>query len=133
MKRLLFTALVLVFTLAAVCASHALSDKGIDSPAVIQSLGLTDVQQAGITSGEQDLEKELAPLKQSIQRLRSDINRELSSDSPDKAKIDRALDEVSVKMAEIQKKKIAYMLWIRGQLTPEQRQKLTSFLQKTNE
>lgn len=105
----------------------------IRSQRLMGVLGLTDEQRERIFAREKDIEKEIAPMRQSITSLRSDINKELSYDSPNNARINDLLDRISVKMTEIQKKKISYMLWVRQQLTPEQKQKLKGLMEQNEE
>ncbi|MCX5749112.1 MAG: periplasmic heavy metal sensor [Candidatus Saganbacteria bacterium] len=135
MKKISAVTAVLICAAVILSFSSALGNQGrsMSGAGIVQGLGLTADQQSKITAKEKEMEKDILPLKQSIQDLRSELNKELSSENPDKAKVNRLIESVSGKMTVIQQKKISYILWTREQLTAEQRQKLTTFLQKPEE
>lgn len=103
--------------------------KDMGGAGVIWRLDLTDAQKAAINAREIDVAKEILPLKQSMRDLRYQLNKDLSSDDPDEAKILGLTKKISDVMFEIQKKNLEYMLWMRAQLSPEQKQKLKAIMQ----
>ena len=99
------------------------------SGGMMLDLGLTGAQKDLINTREADLEKNLLPLKDIIRDLKYQLDSELLLDSPDKAKINDLTDRISDKMTEVQKRKLGFMLWMREQLTPEQKQRLKTLME----
>ena len=102
--------------------------KGQNKPDMAARLDLTKEQKANITAKEDAMDKELSPLKNAIRDNRDKLNTELSSDKPDQAKVNALIDNISKDMTDIQKKKTSFMIWMRQQLTPDQKQKLLTLI-----
>ena len=95
---------------------------------MVWRLDLTKEQKDNILNKETGVEKEIWQLKQSIRDQRKELDTLLSADKPDNSKIDKLIDSISKNMTDIQKKEIFFMLWMRQQLTAEQKQKLLSLI-----
>ncbi|MFA4967544.1 MAG: periplasmic heavy metal sensor [Candidatus Margulisiibacteriota bacterium] len=102
--------------------------KGISGAGMIWRLDLTKEQKEKIIAKESAVRKETLPLMQSIRGLKSELNAELSAENPDNSKVSAMIDKISKDMTDIQKKEVFFMLWMREQLTPEQKQKLLLLL-----
>jgi len=98
--------------------------KGIGGQSVLWKLDLTKEQKESITAKENSIEKEVLSLQNSIRRNRDLLDTELSADKPDLSKVNSLIDNISADMAGIQKKRVFFMVWMREQLTQEQKQKL---------
>ncbi|MFA5105248.1 MAG: periplasmic heavy metal sensor [Candidatus Margulisiibacteriota bacterium] len=102
--------------------------KAVGEPGMVWRLDLTKDQKTNIIAKEDAIEKETLPLKNSIKNNRDRLNVELSMDKPDNSKINSLIDNISKDMTDIQKKRISFMLWMREQLTTEQKQKLQDLI-----
>lgn len=100
--------------------------KGMGGQSVLWKLDLTKEQRENISAKESAIEKEVASLQDSIRGNRELLDSELSADKPDLSKVNSLVDNISSDMASIQKKRIYFMVWMREQLTTEQKQKLLS-------
>ncbi|GEM_PF-2791845 len=98
--------------------------KEIDQTGIILRLDLTKEQKDRITAREAASEKEIAVLMETLRSQKKQLNDLLLAEKPDRARIDSLTEDTSKTMTELQKKKIDFMLWVREQLTPEQKQKL---------
>ncbi len=100
--------------------------KGIGGQSVLWKLDLTKEQKETIAAKESAIEKEVSSLQDSIRGNRDLLDSELSADKPDLSRVNNLIDNISADMAGIQKKRVYFMVWMREQLTPEQKQKLLS-------
>ena len=134
MNKTMGTAVVLTAILASVLFLPALQSKvwakgaGMGDPGMVWRLDLTKEQKENIINKEAGVEKEILQLKQAIRSQRGELDTLLSADKPDNNKINRMIDNISKNMTEIQKKQIFFMLWMRQQLTAEQKAKLLSLI-----
>ncbi len=96
---------------------------------IFNALDLSADQKAIISEKEKQLEIDLQSYKAAVKDIRGDINKELSMENPDKAKINKSIENISGYMMESQKRRMAFMLWLRDQLSPEQKQKLQTLMQ----
>lgn len=96
-------------------------------------LDLSKEQKDKIGAQESTMRKDTLQLRQTIRDLRNQLNAELSADNPDKTKVNGLIDSISKNMTEIQKQEMSFMLWMREQLTPEQKQKLLTLLKNRQE
>lgn len=95
---------------------------------MVWRLDLTKDQKDKISAQENAVRKETMKLRRAVRDLRNQLNTELSADSPDQAKVNGLIDSISSEMAAMQKQEISFMLWMKGQLTPEQKQKLMELI-----
>lgn len=109
---------------------EGMGGKGIGQAGMIWRLDLTKEQKDKIIAKESAMRKDVLPLMQSIRGLKVQLNAELSADNPDNAKVNALIDQISKDMTDIQKKEVFFMLWMREQLTPDQKQKLLSLLKE---
>lgn len=93
---------------------------------IVSQLDLTQDQMKKAVDREQAVERDALARRQENEKLRLEMGQELKKDSPDKAKLDRYIDQINRNRAENQKKRTEYMLWFKSQLTPEQKQKFGS-------
>ena len=106
---------------------------GSKEAGLIWRLDLTKEQKENISAKETAVRQEIVQLRQSIRDFRISLNAELSADQQDEPKINGLIDNISLKMADIQKQEVFFMLWMREQLTPEQKQKLFSLIKERGE
>ena len=136
MKKISGVASVLAVVAVSILFLPQLGDKAfakskggnLSSPGMVWRLDLTKVQKDNIINEENNVEKEILPLKQSIRDQKKELDSLLSADNPDSSKINRLIDNISKNIAEIQKKQVFFMIWIRQQLTPEQKEKLLGLM-----
>ncbi len=100
---------------------------------IAKEIGLTQQQKDAFLQKEQQLEKDVLGLRQENQKMRLWMRQELKKDNPDKASIDRTIEKIGANNTGIQKKRTEYILWMRTQLTPEQREKLNSCFEQKGE
>lgn len=100
---------------------------------MIWRLDLSKEQRDKIAAQESVVRKETALLRQTIRDLGDQLNAELSAENPDKTKVNGLIDSISKNMTQVQMKEISFMLWMREQLTPEQKQKLLTLLKNRQE
>ncbi len=103
-------------------------EKGARAEGMVWRLDLTKAQRAAISSKETAIRKEIQLLRQPIRESRNALNVEILADKPDTKKINSLIDSISKNMAAIQKKEVFFMLWMREQLTPEQKQQLLALI-----
>lgn len=133
MNKMVGLAVIVSIVLISATFGNPAAGKGLGEPGMVWRLDLTKEQKENITAKEDVMQKEILLLNKSIRSRRVELNAQLSADKPDNSKINGLIDNISKDMAEIQKKKIFFMLWMREQLTPEQKQKLLSLLKNRQE
>lgn len=122
-------AVCLAFLILCQASAPAQGKKEIDQTGIILRLDLTKEQKDRITAREVAAESEMAVLADTLRAQKNELNELLVANQPDRARIDKLTEETSRTMTELQKKKIDFMLWVREQLTPEQKQKLNELFQ----
>ena len=127
-KKLGFAVIMLTTIVSASLFTECVYGKGFGEQGMVSRLDLSKEQKENIEVKEAAIEKELMPLKDAIRNNRNLLNAELSSENPDNTKINGLIDSISNNMTDIQKKKMFLMLWMREQLTPEQKRKLQSLI-----
>jgi Spy/CpxP family protein refolding chaperone len=96
----------------------------IHDPAVRQRLGITAEQTAKIEQEASAFRKTQIRHRADVQIKRVEMRDLLSADQPDRAAIDKKLEEISALRLAQQKAAVGFYLTIRNVLTPDQRQKL---------
>jgi Spy/CpxP family protein refolding chaperone len=96
----------------------------VNNPEMRKRLGITDEQAAKIRQQSLDFRKAEIRSRADLQVKRLDLHSLLAAETPDRAAIDTALQEVGATQMALQKTTIDFHLAMRGALTPEQRQKL---------
>lgn len=131
-KKIIFAVMTLAVLVSAafLSGSYAQGARGkeVAEPSMVWRLDLTKEQRENMTAKENAMEKEILPLKNSMRDGRDRLNTELSADKPDNSKVSSLIDSISKDMTDIQKKKVFFMIWMRQQLTADQKQKLLSLI-----
>jgi Spy/CpxP family protein refolding chaperone len=96
----------------------------VNNPEMRAKLGITDEQAAKIRQQTLDFQKAEIRNRAELQTKRLDLHSLLAAENPDRAAIDRTLQEVGAAQVALEKTAIDYRLAMRGALTPEQRAKL---------
>lgn len=86
-------------------------------------MDLTEEQQAKIEELKTNLEKAILPMKTKLGVKQAELQELLVAENPNKAAIDKKIDEISGLRTQMQKKHINHRLEVRALLTPEQRVK----------
>lgn len=129
----IFVAAVLaVFLSSSSMAAWGKGDRKAGSPSfckgkIAGQLNLTQDQINKALEKEQAVQQDALTRMQENEKMRLAIGQELKKDDPDRAKLNNYIDNISKNRAEIQKKRMEYMLWFKAQLTPEQKQKFSSY------
>lgn len=117
-------------TLAALALALALpsSARGFgrmfDVNRLAEPLGLDADQVSAIEKIQDDTANKVIDLRGDEQKLRYEIGKLMSEESPKQAKIFDLIDEAAQVRAKIQKTRVSSMLAVRAVLTPDQRDKL---------
>jgi Spy/CpxP family protein refolding chaperone len=83
--------------------------------------GLTEEQETKVKALDLDLEKALLPMKAQMGVKVAELKGLALADNPDKAAIDKKIDDIGALRTQIMKKKIQNKLAVRALLTPDQR------------
>ncbi len=102
----------------------------LDNPEMRKQLGITDEQAAKIRQQTLDFRKAEIRSRADLQVKRLELHSLLSADNPDRAAIDRTLQDVGAARLAMEKSAIDFHLAMRSALTPEQRQKLQQMRQE---
>lgn len=96
----------------------------LEDPAVRQQLGVTTEQAAKIRQQESDFRKAEIRNAADLRIKRMDLDDLLAADKPDRAAIDKKLQEISAAQLALERSAVDYSLTMREALTPAQRQRL---------
>jgi Spy/CpxP family protein refolding chaperone len=96
----------------------------LQNPALREKLGVTDEQAAKIRQQFTDFRIEQIRNRADLQVKRIELRNLMSADKPDRAAIDKKLQEISAAQLARERAKVDFHLAMRDALTPEQRQKL---------
>lgn len=99
--------------------SRALSD-----PQIQQKVGISADQVAKIRSQETAFRKTSIQQRADLEVKQIDLREMLAADKPDRAAIDRKLQEISTSRLAMEKSRVDFRLSMKDALTPEQREKL---------
>ena len=107
-------------------ARHRLSrlERLVNDPAVRERLGITPEQAAKIRQQITGFRIARIRSRADLQVKRVQLHELLAADTPDRAAIDRKLEEISAARLAQEKAAVDFRLAMRSALTPEQRQKL---------
>ncbi len=94
------------------------------NPEIRQRLGISDEQAAKIRQQDFDFRKAEIRLRADLQVKRLELRSLMEAETPDRAAIDRTLQEAGAARIAVEKNAIDHHLAMRAALTPEQRQKL---------
>jgi Spy/CpxP family protein refolding chaperone len=96
----------------------------VNNPGMRQRLGITDEQAAKIRQQTSEFRKAQIRSRADLQVKRLELSELLAASTPDRAAIDRKLEEISAAQLAERKSEVNYRLTMRNALTSEQRQKL---------
>jgi Spy/CpxP family protein refolding chaperone len=96
----------------------------INNPEMRKRLGITDEQAAKIRQQSLEFRKAEIRNRAELQVKRLELHSLIAADTPDRAAIDRSLQEVGAAQMAVEKSGIDFHLAMRSALTPEQREKL---------
>lgn len=103
--------------------------QGFGKARFLEGLNLTQDQKTKFLEREQQLEKEILGIRQQNQKMQLWIAEELKKEKPNQAEINKTIDKIGQNRATIQKKRTEFLIWIKSQLSPEQKQKFDMNLQ----
>ena len=83
--------------------------------------GLTDEQRKKLDALELETEKAVLPVRARIDVLDAELKQMMLAENPDKAAVERKIDEIGGLKTQIEKKRAMHQIAVRGLLTPEQR------------
>ncbi len=96
----------------------------VNSPKLREQLGITDAQAAKIREQTLAFQKQAIQARADVQVKRLDLRSLMMAATPDRAAIERSLQEVNAAQFALEKAAIDHHLDMRATLTPEQWQKL---------
>jgi Spy/CpxP family protein refolding chaperone len=96
----------------------------IDNPKLREKLGITSEQAAKIRQEALSFQKAEIRNRADLQIKRLELHSLLAADTPDRAAIDKNLQEANAAQLAVEKAAIDHQLAMRAMLTPEQREKL---------
>lgn len=94
-----------------------------------QRLGITDAQAAQIRQQSLNLQISQIHSRADLQVDQLQLRNLLTAENPDSAAIDQKLNQISAAQLAARKQEVTYLLGLRNDLTPEQRQKLQQMRQ----
>ncbi len=101
-----------------------------NNPEMRQKLGITEEQAAKIRQQTLDFRKAEIRNRADLQIKRLDLHSLMAADTPDRAAIDRTLQEVGAAQMALEKSAVDFHIAMRTALTPEQREKLKAMRQE---
>lgn len=115
--------IAMVALAAGLVASAAWAQGPLENPKVIQELGLTQDQVQKLDDLKYQHQRQMIDVRHDLALKRLELRREMEKDNPDRAKINRLLDETSALKGQQQKLRTNHRLDASQILTPEQRTK----------
>jgi Spy/CpxP family protein refolding chaperone len=111
-------------------AGHQEGPGGMMLLGCAKEIGLEEAQIDKIKSIHLSSEKEVIKLRADLQISRLELRELMSSDNPDKAKVNKKIDELSQLRAKIQKIEAGTRIDVISLLTPEQKQSFKEYRMK---
>jgi len=102
----------------------------VQNPAMREKLGITAEQADKIQRQTSDFQKAQIRSRADMQVKRLELRDLMRGDAPDRAAIDKKIDEIGAARLTQSKAETHYRLDMRASLTPEQRQKLREMMQQ---
>lgn len=121
MKKILMTGLMGL--LLAVALNVSARDP-LQNPRLVKALGLTKAQTAKLEQIRFDYKASMIKLRSEMQLKKLDMEREMNAENPDRAKLNKLVDELSAVRSRMAKARISHGLDVKKILTPEQWNKL---------
>ena len=116
--------IALVAAVAGLVALAAWAQGPLKNPKVIQELGLSQDQIQKLEDLKYQHQRQMIDVRHDLALKRLDLKREMEKDNPDRAKINRLMDETSALQGQKQRLRTNHLLDAREILTPEQRAKV---------
>jgi Spy/CpxP family protein refolding chaperone len=102
----------------------------LSSPEMQQKVGVSAEQVAKIRGQETAFQKTAVQQRADLEVKQIDLREMLSADKPDRAAIDRKLQEISTAKLAMDKSRVGFRLDMKEALTPEQREKLKAAMKE---
>lgn len=103
---------------------------GVMSPECAKEIGLEEAQVDRIKSIRLSSQKEIIELRAEVRIAQLELNEMMSSDNPDKSRVNKKIDETSALRAKIRKIEAGTRIDVQSVLTNEQRQLLKEWRMK---
>lgn len=101
----------------------------VNEPSMREKLGITDAQAAKINQQDTDFQKEGIQNRATLEMKHVELNQLMSADTPDRAAIDKKLQEISAAQLAADQANAHHMLDMKSALTPDQQTKLKELMQ----
>lgn len=111
-------------------AALARAQRLLRDPEVRQLFGISDEQAAKLENQVTDFRKARIRDRANLAVQRIDLENLLAAENPDRAAINRKLQQVGAAQLTLEKSAIDFALNVKQELTPEQRQKIRQFLRQ---
>ncbi len=118
---------------ATVDALLARAQRFLRNPEIRQVFGISDQQAAKLENQLTDFRKTRIQDRANLALQRIDLENLLAAENPDRAAINRKLQQVGAAQLALEKSAIDFALNVKQELTPEQRQKIRQFLRQRRE
>jgi Heavy-metal resistance len=102
-------------------------------PAIRQQFGISDKQAAKLETQVTDFRKTRIQDRANLAVQRIDLENLLAAENPDRAAINRKLQQVGAAQLALEKSAVDFALNVKQELLPEQRQKIRQFLRQRRE
>ena len=104
------------------------AERALNNPQVRQQLGISDQQATKLEQQATDFLKTMVQDRANVEIQRIDLQSLLAAENPDRSAIDNQLQKVSDAQLALRKSIVDFMLNLKQEITPEQRQKIQEFL-----
>jgi Spy/CpxP family protein refolding chaperone len=111
-------------------AMLARAQRLLRNPSVRQQLGISDQQETKLEDLLTDFRKTRIQGRANLAVQRIDLENLLAAENPDRAAINRNLQQVGAAQLALEKSAVDFALNVKQELTPEQRQKIRQFLRQ---
>lgn len=123
MRKIAMVLIILMLTPAAGLASRK-GDGGKGRMGMISELGLDQEQMEAVRNVRNDMRREMIRIKSDMELKKIDFHEELQKEKPDKARLDKLIDEISALAADRSRIMLKTRVNMVELLTPEQKKKL---------
>ena len=100
---------------------------------IIKELNLNDEQKAKFMDQVSQEEKDAKASWEKSKDLRGKLETELKQDNPDQKTVDSIIEEMGKNQSEIEKMRVHSIMELKKMLTPEQKEKLKSIMEKNKD
>lgn len=103
--------------------------RALRDPQIRQQLGISDEQADKLEQEVTNFRKTLIQQRANLEIQRIDLQNLLASESPDKAAVDKKLQEVGAAQLALEKSAVDFAVTLKQEIPPAQREKIRQFLQ----